>query len=98
MPETTGVSQGRKFTLPADHKAGMRVTKGGSMCANCEYLKDRAKGLCGNPGFIAWNGSNKIPAPIHEYCSDWWEPADKDDKGNGAQGRGLARHFAKLRY
>lgn len=83
MPDTTGVSEGKKFTLPADHHAGMRVPKGGSMCANCEYLKDREQGLCGNPGFIAWNGSNKIPGPIHEYCSDWWEPGEKKKSGIG---------------
>jgi hypothetical protein len=64
-----------KFALPADHKPGMRVPEGGSMCANCEYLKDEKKGLCENPHFVAWNGSAKIPAPIHEYCSDWYEPA-----------------------
>jgi hypothetical protein len=51
----------------------MRVTKGGSMCGNCEYLgKDRL--TCTNEYFIKWHGSNVIPAPIDEYCSDWWEP------------------------
>lgn len=54
--------------LPANHKLGMRVPKGGSMCANCEYLKD-AK-TCGNKGFIKWNGSGKLPAPSNQYCCD----------------------------
>jgi len=67
-----------KVQYPADHKAGMRVPEGGSMCANCEYLKDAEKGLCGNNYFVKWNGSDKIPAPIHEYCSDFYEPAKAD--------------------
>lgn len=64
-----------KPTYPADHEPGMRVPKGGSNCAKCEYLKDREKGLCGQPNFVAWNGSDKIPGPIDSYCSDWFEPA-----------------------
>jgi len=56
---------------PADHKAAMRVTKGGSCCANCEYLKGKE---CTNEYYIKWNGSGNIPAPIDEFCSDWWEP------------------------
>lgn len=55
--------------LPANHKLGMRVPKGGSMCANCEYLKDD-KEHCGNKGFVKWNGSDKLPAPADEYCCD----------------------------
>lgn len=68
------LSKRDKFTLPPDHQPGIRVPKGGSMCKNCKYLKDAAKGLCGNKYFIRWNGSAKIPAPIDEYCSDWYEP------------------------
>jgi hypothetical protein len=56
----------------ADHKPGMRVPKGGSNCAKCEYLgKDRK--TCSNKYFIRWNGSNVIPGKIDEYCSDWFE-------------------------
>ena len=57
----------------------MRVPKGGSSCKKCEYLKDAEKGLCGNEYFVAWHGSDKIPAPINEYCSDWfdWKPKDE---------------------
>lgn len=52
-----------------DHKPGMRVPRNGSMCKNCEYVSgDR----CTNKYFIKWNGSDKIPAPIDEYCSDWY--------------------------
>jgi len=63
---------------PSDHKPGMRVPKGGSNCANCEYLKDPEKKICGNPYFVKWNGSEIIPGEIDAYCSDWWEPKDKD--------------------
>lgn len=65
-----------KPTYPKDHKAGMRVPKGGSSCANCEYLADNKKD-CTNTFFQKWNGSPVIPAPIDEYCSDWFEPNDE---------------------
>jgi hypothetical protein len=56
----------------------MRVPRGGSMCKNCKYLKDADKRICGSEYFIAWNhGSNVIPGPIDEYCSDYYEPAKK---------------------
>lgn len=57
--------------LPANHQLGMKVPKGGSMCANCEYLADPAN--CGNPGFIKWNGSARLPNPSDEYCCDLYE-------------------------
>jgi hypothetical protein len=60
---------------PKDHQPGMKVPRGGSMCKNCEYLVDAQKGICGEPNFIAWNGSKFIPEPIDAYCSDWYEPA-----------------------
>ena len=58
---------------PPDHEAAMRVPKGGSCCANCEYLgSDGAS--CTSSYFVRWNGSAKLPAPADEFCSDWWEP------------------------
>lgn len=60
---------------PPDHKPGMRVPKGGSMCANCKYLGHDQR-TCANKYFIEWNGSNVIPGKIDEYCSDWYEPRD----------------------
>ena len=58
-----------KVEYPPDHKPGMKVPKGGSMCKNCEYVSgDR----CTNKFFIQWNGSDKIPGPVDEYCSDWY--------------------------
>lgn len=62
--------------FPADHKPGMRVPKGGSSCASCEYYKGNM--TCGNEYFIKWNGSPNIPAPKpDEYCSDWYDPAPR---------------------
>jgi len=58
---------------PTDHKAGMKVPKGGSSCAVCEYLKGPHE--CGNPHFIKWNdGPNFVP-PSDEFCCDWFEAA-----------------------
>jgi hypothetical protein len=70
------------LTYPDDHVGGMRVPKGGSNCAKCEYLKDKEKGLCGNKYFIKWHGSDKIPGKIDEYCSDWFEPAKEIEAAN----------------
>ena len=70
----------KKTTYPKDHKPGMRVPEGGSMCANCQYLKDPKNRICGNPHFIKWNGSETIPAPVDSYCSDWWESAKKKEE------------------
>ncbi len=61
------------ITFPKDHVPGLRVPKGGSSCASCEYLgKDRK--TCTNTYFIRWNGNNILPAPPDEFCSDYWEP------------------------
>lgn len=68
--------QASKAEYPPDHQPGMRVPKGGSMCKNCEFLKDAANRICGNKYFIKWNGSNKIPAAVDQYCSDWYEPEE----------------------
>jgi hypothetical protein len=63
---------GNEFELPPSHQPGMRVTKGGSCCANCKYWNETSK-LCTNKYYIKWNGDDKIPAPADEFCSDWWE-------------------------
>src|ERR1700756_4557488 len=60
---------------PEDHKAGMRVPKGGSSCAVCEYLKGPHE--CGNPHFIEWNESPKFEPPSDEFCCDWFQAAKK---------------------
>lgn len=54
----------------------MRVPKGGSSCASCEYYKGDM--ICGNEYFIHWNKNGKhIPAERpDEYCSDWYEPKE----------------------
>lgn len=53
----------------------MRVPKGGSMCKNCEYLAQDKKN-CKQKDFVKWNGSSLIPAPIDQFCSDWYEPEE----------------------
>lgn len=60
---------------PSDHQAGMKVPKGGSMCANCDYLGDDRK-TCTEENFIRWNGSDVIPGEIDAYCSDFYEPKE----------------------
>jgi len=57
---------------PADYKPGIRVTKGGSMCANCEYHEADGN-LCNNKYWLKWHDNNpEIPYPGDEYCCDWW--------------------------
>lgn len=62
---------------PSDHKPGMKVPKGGSMCKNCKFLKDPERKICGNKDFVRWNGSDVIPGEIDAYCSDWFMAAGK---------------------
>lgn len=68
-------------TYPKDHQPAMRVPKGGSSCASCEYLGKDDK-TCTSKNYIAWRGSNRLGAPKDEWCSDWYEPAKpKERKG-----------------
>ena len=61
------------FKLPKDHIPGIQVPKGGAMCANCKFIsKDKLH--CTEDNFIKWHGDSKIPKPIDEYCSDFYEP------------------------
>ena len=59
-----------RVVYPKDHKLGMRVPKGGSDCAKCEYVEGKD---CTNTIFVKWNGSEVIPLPIDEYCCDMFE-------------------------
>ena len=52
----------------------MRVTKGGSMCANCEYWTEEGN-LCTNKYWKKWSEVEEIPLAADEYCCDWWESA-----------------------
>lgn len=81
MPELSALARTpSEPEYPPSHKAGMKVPIGGSMCANCRFLSDDQK-HCTSDYFIRWEGENKpagsnvIPAPIDEYCSDFYEPA-----------------------
>lgn len=70
--------------LPEDHQLGMRVPKGGSMCANCKFLE--GKNLCGNKAFQKWNGSDMLPYPANEYCCDLYDHTfDKKADGGHAE-------------
>lgn len=60
-----------EVTYPDDHKPGMRVPKGGSSCYSCEYLKNGNE--CSNEYYQKWAGTNKLPYPADQYCSDWYE-------------------------
>lgn len=75
MPTKIKVKKGKgQVTYPPDHQPGMKVSKGGSSCLTCEYYKGDS--TCGNEYFKKWMGSDKMPAPPDEYCSDWWEPSE----------------------
>ena len=82
-----------KAEYPADHKPGMQVPRGGSSCAKCEYLRASGKN-CGNQYFIAWDGgaekpagSSKLPKAAIDYCSDWFEPNDAENRLMKLNGR-----------
>jgi hypothetical protein len=62
-----------KMILPKGHKAGLRVPKGGSCCANCKYWDADAE-VCNSDYYVKWAGTNTIPYPANEYCTNWWEP------------------------
>jgi hypothetical protein len=63
---------------PEDHKLGMRVAKGGSMCANCSYVSEDLK-KCGNETFQKFNGGDELPAPADEYCCDLYQIGGKSE-------------------
>ena len=67
--------QNGKFQLPSTHQAGMKVPKGGSCCANCKFFVDNK---CQNKYYQRWSQTNDIPVSADEYCSDWWEPTNKN--------------------
>lgn len=70
------------FKLPADHVAAMKVPKGGSSCASCQFGQEDANtpfgARCTEPNFIAWNGGNgALPAAADEFCSDWYRQQEE---------------------
>jgi len=66
------------FHYPADHQIGMKVPKGGSDCAKCEYVSEDEK-KCSNKYFIRWNGSKFLPEKANEFCCDFFETRDTGD-------------------
>lgn len=63
------------FELPPDHDPAMKVSKGGSCCANCRFLGE--DGLCEEEHYVRWHGDGELDAPPDEFCSDWWMPKAK---------------------
>jgi hypothetical protein len=62
---------------PSNHQPGMRVTKGGSMCANCKWWVAEGN-KCNNQYWLKWHdGDEKIPNAADEYCCNWWQPKNK---------------------
>jgi hypothetical protein len=51
----------------------MVVSKGGSNCAKCEYVRNNNKD-CAEPHFQFWNPGPILPAPADIYCCDFWSP------------------------
>lgn len=79
----------RKFSLPQHHEPAMRVTKGGSSCANCAFASVQEDGpRCTSPEYQAWMGTSELIDPktgervleADEYCSDWWMPAEAKEE------------------
>lgn len=85
-PDSGGESKGQA-EYPPDHVPGMKVPKGGSSCSSCEYLGDDGQ-TCNNEYFQKWNGSNQLPAPADEYCSDWYEPKEQGQEQPAQQSQG----------
>lgn len=66
---------GADVKFPANHKVGMQVPLGGSMCANCEYLGKEGV-TCANEFFVKWNhGDENLPLPANQYCCDFFNSA-----------------------
>lgn len=66
---------GGEFSLPPEHRAGMRVPRGGSSCASCKFVSEDLK-HCSNERWQRWSGTDELPEAAEEYCSDWWSPSD----------------------
>lgn len=71
---------GKDFEYPSNHKLGMKVPEGGSMCGNCKFLSEDHK-HCTNKEWIKWNNNkDKLPFKDEEYCCDLWEYGKKTEK------------------
>lgn len=56
------------IAYPPDHKLGMVVPEGGSMCGRCSFWDGED---CENKLFREWNnGSGEIPTSPTKYCCD----------------------------
>ena len=75
----------KRVHVPADHKPGMEVPKGGSCCANCKHYRTDPStpyGRCAEPNFSLYYGTSSIPIAPDRYCSDWYDwDGPKDARG-----------------
>jgi hypothetical protein len=69
----SGILNTTQAKYPKNHKVGMKVPKGGSDCAKCEYWDNKNK-VCKNSYFRKLvNKYGKIGASPDEYCCDFFE-------------------------
>jgi hypothetical protein len=61
-----------KARYPANHQPILRVPRGGSMCLNCRFLGDDER-TCTNRYYIEFHGTDRLPYPADQMCSDWWQ-------------------------
>jgi len=74
IPEDKLIAPGA--LLPKGHRPGMKVPEGGASCATCRHRRGND---CDEPNFQRWNGSEAIPGgDPARYCSDWYEPEEKE--------------------
>jgi len=68
-----------RFFLPRSHQPGVVVPDGGANCASCKFYRPTGGryGSCYNRYYQAWAGTNLIPCPPQNYCTDWWESATR---------------------
>lgn len=65
----------KRFHLPTSHRPALKVPKGGSCCKNCVFYDEKGgkHGTCGSDDYRLYYGTNEIPEPPDEFCSDWWD-------------------------
>ena len=62
----------KKATYPRDHKPAMQVPVGGSSCSKCVFYNPDGN-RCRSRDYQRYYGTDKIPAPPDQFCSDWFE-------------------------
>ena len=70
-----------EMVLPPNHKAGLKVPKGGSCCANCKWWNKKEQ-ICNSTYYVEWAGTNKIPYAADAYRD--WETDRKSTRLNSS--------------